>query len=98
APAAPTPVPTGTPGFLGSAASTAAGIAGGMFLFNGLENLLGSHHGGGNSLFSGNQAATSHHDGNADSSLARDAGADADSFLDDGTDGFFGSDDDHQII
>ncbi|WP_053843725.1 DUF2076 domain-containing protein [Paracidovorax avenae] len=30
------------PGFLGTAASTAAGVAGGMFLFNGLEHLLGN--------------------------------------------------------
>lgn len=31
--------------FLGSAAATAAGVAGGAFLFQGIENLLG-HHGG----------------------------------------------------
>lgn len=30
------------PGFLGTAASAAAGVAGGMFLFNGLEHLLGN--------------------------------------------------------
>ena len=35
------------PSFLQSAASTAAGVAGGMFLFDGLENLLGGHHNGG---------------------------------------------------
>jgi hypothetical protein len=35
------------PSFLQSAASTAAGVAGGMFLFDGLENLLGGHHSGG---------------------------------------------------
>jgi uncharacterized protein len=35
------------PGFLQSAATTAAGVAGGMFLFDGLENLLGGHHSGG---------------------------------------------------
>jgi hypothetical protein len=33
-------------GFLGSAAATAAGVAGGAFLFQGLESLMG-HHGGG---------------------------------------------------
>jgi hypothetical protein len=33
--------------FSASAATTAAGVAGGMFLFDGLENLLGGHHGGG---------------------------------------------------
>ena len=35
-------------GFLGSVASTAAGVVAGSFLFQGIENLLG-HHGGGNS-------------------------------------------------
>lgn len=40
APAAAAP-PAG-PGFLGTAASAAAGVAGGMFLFNGLEHLLGN--------------------------------------------------------
>jgi hypothetical protein len=30
-------------GFLGQAAATAAGVAGGAFLFQGLENLLGHH-------------------------------------------------------
>ncbi|KLD79672.1 DUF2076 family protein [Xanthomonas hyacinthi] len=34
------------PGFLGTAATTAAGVAGGMFLFEGVESLLGGHHGG----------------------------------------------------
>ena len=31
--------------FLGNAAATAAGVAGGAFLFHGLENLFGDHHG-----------------------------------------------------
>ena len=35
----------GTAGFLGQAAATAAGVAGGAFLFQGLENLFGSHGG-----------------------------------------------------
>jgi len=35
------------PSFLSQAATTAAGVAGGMFLFDGIENLLGGHHGGG---------------------------------------------------
>jgi hypothetical protein len=52
-PAAPLAAPAAGPSFLGTAASAAAGVAGGMFLFNGLENLLGGHHGGGNSLFGG---------------------------------------------
>jgi len=34
--------------FLGSAAATAAGVAAGAFLFQGIENLMGHHdHGGG---------------------------------------------------
>jgi hypothetical protein len=33
----------GTAGFLGQAAATAAGVAGGEFLFQGLENLLSPH-------------------------------------------------------
>jgi hypothetical protein len=50
-------------GFLGRAATTAAGVAGGMFLFNGIEHLMGGHNnnggmGGGNntgnSLFGNN--------------------------------------------
>lgn len=39
--------PSAAPSFLASAATTAAGVAGGMFLFDGIENLLGGHHGGG---------------------------------------------------
>ncbi len=54
--AAPAPAPAAAaaagPSFLGQAARTAAGVAGGMFLFNGLGNLLG-HHGGGGGLFGG---------------------------------------------
>ena len=43
APAASSKVPS----FLSSAATTAAGVAGGMFLFEGIESLLGGHgHGG----------------------------------------------------
>jgi uncharacterized protein len=34
-------------GFLGQAAATAAGVAGGEFLFQGIENLFGHHGGGG---------------------------------------------------
>ena len=50
APPAPQPrsglLSSGTGSFLGSAAATAAGVAGGAFLFQGLEDLFG-HHGGG---------------------------------------------------
>ncbi|WP_243049098.1 DUF2076 family protein [Dyella sp. RRB7] len=49
---APTPQPS-APSFLSQAATTAAGVAGGMFLFDGIENLLGGHHGGG--FFGGGQ-------------------------------------------
>lgn len=47
------PAPAGSGGFgsfLGTAAATAAGIAGGAFLFQGLESLLGHHGGGGGFL------------------------------------------------
>jgi hypothetical protein len=49
--AAPQPAPVAAPtarapSFLGTAATTAAGVAGGMFLFEGVESLLGGHHGG----------------------------------------------------
>ncbi|MDB5730870.1 MAG: hypothetical protein JWQ03_765 [Variovorax sp.] len=55
APAATGPAPGAAgSGFLGQAARTAAGVAGGMFLFNGLENLLGHHGGGGGFLGGGN--------------------------------------------
>lgn len=67
--------------FLGNAAAAAAGVAGGMFLFNGLENLMGGHHAGANGLFSGGDsqatqsASQNQHDSAGDtSSLANDAG------------------------
>ena len=46
APAAPLAqsAPSAAGSFLGTAAASAAGVAGGMFLFNGLGNLLGGHH------------------------------------------------------
>lgn len=66
APSRPAPAPAAAPwnaapqagggaspwgGFLGTAAATAAGIAGGAFLFQGIENLLGGHHGSGQGFF-----------------------------------------------
>ena len=42
-------------GFLGSMAATAAGVAGGAFLFQGIESLMG-HHGGGSGLMGQNNA------------------------------------------
>jgi hypothetical protein len=50
------PMAPAQPSFLASAATTAAGVAGGMFLFNGIESLLGGHQGGG--LFGGGQQET----------------------------------------
>lgn len=40
------PASSGMGGFLGTALATAAGIAGGAFLVQGIENLLGHHDGG----------------------------------------------------
>lgn len=39
--------PGGMGSFLANAGATAAGVAGGAFLFQGLSNLFGGHHGGG---------------------------------------------------
>jgi uncharacterized protein len=50
---APMPAQAGAPSFLGQAAATAAGVAGGAFLFEGIESLLG-HHG---SAIPGQEAA-----------------------------------------
>ena len=86
--------------FLGNAAAAAAGVAGGMFLFNGLENLMGNHHGGGNSLFGGgghqpevqeNITQNFYGDSGNTNQLARDAGVDH--VLDAGSDGFDGGGD-----
>ncbi|WP_295537721.1 DUF2076 family protein [uncultured Pseudacidovorax sp.] len=53
APAAAAPAPSSGPSFLGQAASAAAGVAGGMFLFNGIEHLLGGRGAGGGGGFLG---------------------------------------------
>ena len=69
APAYAQAAPAGGSSFLGNAAASVAGVAGGMFLFNGLENLLGNHHSGAsgsfgsNSLFGGNNANNGTADG-----------------------------------
>lgn len=52
---APAAQPPAAPGFLQQAATTAAGVAGGMFLFDGIESLLGGHHGGGGFFGGGGQ-------------------------------------------
>lgn len=53
APAVAAPAPSSGPSFLGQAASAAAGVAGGMFLFNGIEHLLGGRSGAGGGGFLG---------------------------------------------
>jgi len=52
---APAQAPAAAPSFLSQAATTAAGVAGGMFLFDGIESLLGGHHGGGGFFGGGGQ-------------------------------------------
>lgn len=71
--------PTGS-GFLGQAAASAAGIAGGMLLFNGLNHMLGSQtHAAANnaasSLGAEHNAATASNNGGLDQ-LAQEAGRD----------------------
>ena len=48
------PAAAAGPGFLGRAATTAAGVAGGMFLFNGIEHLMGNNNNHNNATGSGN--------------------------------------------
>ena len=92
------PAASSGPGLLGTAASAAAGVAGGMFLFNGIEHLLGGHGGsGGGGLFGGGQGGTENitqnffgddgggRAGAGEGTLARDAGADWDGFDDGGS-------------
>ena len=70
------PATSGAGGFLGSAAAAAAGVAGGMFLANGLGNLMGGHHASSNSLFGGGDSAAQNLHGSAGdvSGMANDAG------------------------
>ena len=74
--------PTGS-SFLGNAAAAAAGVAGGMFLFNGLENLMGGHHASSGSQSGGSESKSLaqdsssqglHGDSGNTASLANDAG------------------------
>ena len=104
APAAPqaqaAPATAGS-GFLGQAATTAAGVAGGMFLFNGIEHLIGGRNhdnpAGGNGLLGDKGAGSddgAHDSGtlgnsmteNIDRSVARDDGGQQQGFLDGGPD------------
>ena len=74
--------------FLGNAAASAAGVAGGMFLFNGIENLLGHHGAGGSWLGGGNSPQSvenvtqnfyddGQNQGGGIDQLARDSGSDS---------------------
>lgn len=85
APATTSTAPYATPSagasasWLGSAASAAAGVAGGMFLFNGLERMMGNHPGSDGQANHLNQTppGTSPSSDSSHSALAHDAGADA---------------------
>jgi hypothetical protein len=98
-PSGPVMQPSQTSGFLRNAASTAAGVAGGALLFQGISSLFSGHHGG---LLGGDlsslkpadslsvaTAAEPHH-----SNLDRDRDSDMDAdYGDDGDDGDFGGGD-----
>jgi hypothetical protein len=98
-PGGPVMQPSQTSGFLRSAASTAAGVAGGALLFQGISSLFSGHHGGvpGGDLtsikptesLSTATAAGVHH---GDTEPDHDSDMDAD-YGDDGDDGDFGGDD-----
>lgn len=84
APSAAAPLGGAGSSWLGSAASAAAGVAGGMFLFNGLERMLGNHTGAdgqANSLLHEHAAAQPSENlasnDPSHSALAQDAGADS---------------------
>lgn len=95
APAAPMGAGPAGGSWLGSAASTAAGVAGGMFLFNGLENLLSGQHsalGGASHGLAGQSWQNPLPDtANNGSTLAQDAGAghvqDSDNWASNSSDG-----------
>lgn len=86
APAAPA-APSAAGGFLGTAVASAAGVAGGMFLANGLSNMLGGHHDAqsqhSNSLLDQNPSSdsSSHQGSSGDHSgidqMAQDVGRDS---------------------
>jgi hypothetical protein len=91
--------PSQTSGFLRNAASTAAGVAGGALLFQGINSLFSGHHG---SLLGGDlssvkpadnlSAATASSPHHADTDVDQDSDMDAD-YGDDGDDGDFGGGD-----
>ena len=81
-------------GTLGSIAATAAGVAAGGFLFQGLENMFGHHdHGGGNRLLNSDDPSNNLFNDQSGSSLADQAGlGDVDRVLDNGSsEGLFDS-------
>ncbi|WP_417284233.1 DUF2076 family protein [Comamonas sp.] len=73
--------PSAAGGFLGTAAASAAGVAGGMLLFNGLGNLLGQHEAQSHSDKLQDEAQGSHQSLQSEKSvpdqMARDAGVDS---------------------
>lgn len=64
----------GLRGTLGSIATTAAGVAAGSFLFQGLENMFSHHEHGGNRLLNGDDPANNLFNDQSGSSLANQAG------------------------
>jgi hypothetical protein len=82
-------------GTLGSIAATAAGVAAGGFLFQGLENMFSHHdHGGGNRLLNSDDPSNNLFNDQSGSSLADQAGlGDVDRVLDNGasSEGLFDS-------
>lgn len=94
----PAPQPNAAPSFLSQAATTAAGVAGGMFLFDGIESLIGGHHGGGG-FFGGGQPSVienvtenNYYDDNNDRSRDTSDQDFASSDFDDSNDGGFDDD------
>src|SRR5437763_2586801 len=82
----------GMRGTLGTIATTAAGVAAGQFLFQGLENMFSHHEHGGNRLLNGDDPANSLFSDQSGSSLADQAGlGDADQSLSQPADGLFDS-------
>lgn len=57
------PAAAAGPSFLGQAATTAAGVAGGMFLFNGIEHLIGGGHNNGNGFGNNSNGLFGNNDG-----------------------------------
>lgn len=79
---APTPLPAAGSSFLGTAAASAAGMAGGMLLFSGLNNLFNHQQPNADSGNPGNAASNNQHpadssSGGGLSQLAHDAGLDS---------------------